>query len=561
VATEAIPAMVGNQPVLILKEGTSRAKGREAQRSNIAAAKVVAEVVKSALGPKGMDKMLVDSIGDVTITNDGATILDEMEIQHPAAKMMVEVAKTTDKEVGDGTTSATLLAGELLKKAESLLDKNIHPTVIVDGYSKAAEKALELLDKIAIQVAPTDKETLKKIANTAMASKAVSEGREFLSSLVVDAILRVAEKLNGDYKVDLDNIKVEKKAGGSVDETKVIEGIALDKEVVHPDMPRRVENAKIALLSCSLEIEKTEFDAKLNIETPEQMKAFLDEETNMLRDMVDKLANAGANVAICQKGIDDISQHFLAKRGILSVRRVKETDLAKAAKATGGKVVNNLEDLTPQDLGSAKLVEERKLGEDKWLFVEGCKNPRSITLLIRGGTDKVVEEAERSIHDALCVVKDVLQQPKIVSGGGAPEIEISSEIGRWAETLSGREQLAVQAFAEAMEVIPVSLAENAGLEPIDILAELRSRHENGGKWYGVDVFEGKVRDMSKLDVLEPLAVKQQIIKSAAEAATMILRIDDVVAAGKTKEKEGAGAGGAGGEYTRAMDAYKGGMGL
>ncbi|MEM3737583.1 MAG: thermosome subunit beta [Candidatus Bathyarchaeia archaeon] len=550
---EAIPAMVGNQPILILKEGSTRTKGREAQRANIMAAKVVAEVVKSSLGPKGMDKMLVDGIGDVTITNDGATILDEMEIQHPAAKMMVEVAKTTDKEVGDGTTSATILAGELLKKAEDLLDKNIHPTVIVDGYMKAAEQALEILDKIAIPVQPDDKVTLKKIASTAMASKALSEGREHLSSLVVDAVLRVAEKSDGQYKVDLGNIKVEKKSGGSVNETRLIEGIALDKEVVHPDMPRRVENAKIALLSCSLEIEKTEFDAKLNIETPEQMKAFLDEETAMLKSMVDKIADAGANVAICQKGIDDIAQHFLSKRGILTVRRVKESDMEKAAKACGGKVVNNLDDLTATDLGFAKLVEERKLGEDKWLFVEGCKNPRSLTLLVRGGTDKVVDEAERSIHDALCVVKDVIHKPKIVAGGGAPEVEVSSELRRWADKLSGREQLAVQAFAEALEVIPISLAENAGLEPIDIIAELKSRHENGELWAGVDPLGGCVKDMSKLDVWEPLAVKEQIVKSATEAATMLLRIDDVVAAGKTKEpKEKEKAPGSEGPETEGL---------
>lgn len=544
-SAEIIPAMIGNQQVLILKEGTSRSRGKDAQRSNIMAAKVIAEIVKSSLGPKGMDKMLVDGLGDVTITNDGATILKEMEVQHPAAKMMVEVAKTTDKEVGDGTTSAVVLAGEFLKKAEDLIDKNIHPTIIVDGYRKASNMALELFEKMAIDVKPDDKKALMNVAMTSMISKAVSEDREHLADIAVNAVLKVAETANGKRKVDLDNIKVEKKAGGSVNETKIVEGIAFDKEIVHPGMPKRVENAKIALLESPLEIEKTEFDAKINIESPDQMKAFLDEEAKMIKDMVDKIASAGANLVVCQKGIDDLAQHFLAKKGIVAIRRVKESDMEKSAKATGAKIITNLDDLNPSDLGFAKVVEERKIGEDKWVFVEGCKNPKSITLLIRGGTDKVVDEAERSIHDALCVVKDVVEKPKIVAGGGASEIEVVGKLAKWAEKLSGREQLAVRAFAESFEVIPVTLAENGGMEPIDVLAELRSRHDKGELWAGVDVLGGKVRDMAKLDVFEPLSVKEQIIKSASEAACMILRIDDVVASSKMREPAGGPPGGPG----------------
>ncbi|MFH1327546.1 MAG: thermosome subunit beta, partial [Candidatus Bathyarchaeota archaeon] len=487
------------------------------------------------LGPKGMDKMLVDGMGDVTVTNDGATVLDQMEIQHPAAKMLIEVAKTTDKEVGDGTTSAVVFTAELLKKAEELIDKNVHPTVIVDGYRQATEKALELYNKIALSVDPTDKLALKKIAITAMASKIVSNEAIPLANLVVDAILNVAEKTDGGYKVDLDDVRVEKKAGGSMDETKLVRGIAFDKEIIHDDMPKRVEKAKIALLDCALEIEKTEYDAKINIETPDQMKAFLDEEAMMLAGMVNKIVKAGANVLLTQKGIDDAVQHYLSKKGIPAVRRIKQSDMEKASKATGAKIVTNLEDLSSTDLGAADLFEERKVGEDKWTFVEGCKNPKSLTLLVRGGVDKVVDEAERSIHDALCVVRDVLIKPKIIPGGGSSEIGISSQLRRWAEQLSGREQLAAQAFADALECIPLALIENAGLEPIDIMAELKSQHEKGNQWAGVEVLEGKVKDMAKANVYEPLAVKEQIIKSASEAACMILRIDDVVSAGKVMD--------------------------
>ncbi len=529
----ATPQLAGT-PVLILKEGSTRERGRGAQHANIMAATLVAEAVKSALGPKGMDKMLVDSFGDVTITSDGHTILKEMDIQHPAAKMMVEVAKTQDDEVGDGTTTAVVIAGELIGQAEDLVEKNVHPTVIIDGYRKAADKALETLEKIAIAVKAKDKNSLKKVAMTSMASKLVAENREYLAEIAASAILNVAEKVEGQYKVDLDDVMVEKKAGESLTDTKLIEGIVLDKEVVHPGMPKRIEKAKVALLDRALEVEKTEFDAKLNIESPEQMEAFLQQEETMLKDMVKKIAQKKVDVLICQKGIDDMVQHFLARKGILAVRRAKKSDMEKLAKATGGKVINNLDDFAKEDLGYAELVEERKIGDDKMTFIEGCKNPRSVAILIRGGTERIVDEAERSIHDALCVVRDVVQEPKIVAGGGAPEMEVARELKEYAGTLPGREQLAVQQYAEALEAVPTILSENAGLDPIDIISELRARHEKGEVWAGVDVHEGKVSDMKKLEVLEPLAVKKQIIKSATEAASMILKIDDVIASGKMK---------------------------
>jgi len=524
----------GGVPVLILKEGSSRSRGQEAQHANITAAKIVAEAVKSALGPKGMDKMLVDSMGDVTITSDGRTVLDEMDIQHPAAKMMVEVAKTQDNEVGDGTTTAVIVAGELLGKAEELMDKKVHPTVIVDGYRKAADKALDTLEKIAIPVRPTDKNSLGKVAMTSMASKLVSENREQLAEIAVEAVLHVANKIEDEYRVDLDDIMVEKKPGESVTDTKLIEGLVLDKEVVHSGMPKRVEKAKIALLESALEVKKTEFDAKINIERPEQMEHFLREEENMLKEMVDKVVLTGANVVICQKGIDDVVQHFLARKGILAVKSAKESDMEKLVKATGGKAATNLDDLTKKDLGYAELVEERKIGDDKMTFIEGCKNPRSVAILIRGGTERIVDEAERSVHDALCVVRDVVQEPKILAGGGAPEMEIAKALGNYAGSLPGREQLAVQKFAEAIEIVPLTLSENAGLDPIDILSELRARHEKGETWSGVDVSEGKVRNIKEIEVYDPLAVKKQAIKSATEAATMILRIDDVIASGKAE---------------------------
>ena len=529
-------AQFAGQPILILKEGTSRATGRDAQHASIAAARIVAESVKSSLGPKGMDKMLVDGFGDVTITNDGATILDEMEVQHPSAKMLVEVAKTQDDEVGDGTTTVVVLTGELLGKAEQLLDKDVHPMIVVDGYKLAAEKALEILEDVAIKVDPMDKSMLKKVASIALATKMLSEYADEVSDFVVRAVLEVAEKDAKGYKVDIDNIKVEKKPGESISDTRLIQGVLLDKEVVHPGMPKRVENAKIVLLNCPLEVEKTEFDAKLNIKNPDQMKAFLDEEEKMLRDMVDKIASAGANVAICEKGIDDVAQHFLAKKGVLAVRRVKQSDMEKLVKATGAHVVTNLEDLGSKDLGSAQLVEERKVGDDKMTFVEGCKNPKAVTVLVRGGTERIVDEAERAVHDALCVVRDVVVNPKVVAGGGAPEAEVAKRLRAYADKFSGREQLAIQAFAEALESIPMALAENAGMDPIDTQVELRTKHGQGVIWAGVDPFKGKVADMAKQNVYEPLAVKIQLVQSASEAAGMILKIDDVIAASKKEMK-------------------------
>jgi len=541
----------GGVPVLILKEGSNRSRGREAQHANITAAKIVAESVRSALGPKGMDKMLVDSFGDVTITSDGRTILDEMDVQNPAAKMLVEVAKTQDNEAGDGTTSAVIIAGELLSKAEELIEKDVHPTVIIDGYQLAQEKALETLEKIAIPVDLKNQDYLKKAAITAMASKLVAEYKEYLADIVVKAMLAVAEKDGSRYKADVDDVRVEKKTGESLGETTLINGIVLDKEIVHSGMPKRVEKAKIALLDASLEIEKTEFDAKITIERPDQIEAFLKQEESMLKGMADKIVASGANVVICQKGIDDMAQHFLARKGIVAVRRAKKSDIEKLAKATGASIVTNLQDLSSKDLGYAALVEERKIADDKMTFIEGAKNPKAVTILIRGSTPRLNAETERSIHDALCVVRDLIQEPKIVAGGSAPELEMSKVLKKYAETVSGREQLAVKAFAEALESITNTLAENAGLDPIDILSELRSRHEKGETWAGIEVLEGKVRDMSKVGVFEPLTVKKQIIKSASEAAMMIIKIDDVIASQKMKappiDPGGGGMGGMG-EY-------------
>ncbi|MCD6528688.1 TCP-1/cpn60 chaperonin family protein [Candidatus Bathyarchaeota archaeon] len=529
------------QPILILKEGTSRRRGRDARANNIMAARIIAELVKSTLGPRGMDKMLVDSLGDITITNDGAAILDEIEVEHPAAKMMVEVAKTQDEEVGDGTTTAVVLAGELLNKAEDLLDQNIHPTIIVSGYRKAVEKALEVLRKIGMPVDLEDRDTLKKVALTSMGSKAVKAAYEHLAEIAIDAVKQIVEERGGKRVADIDNIQIMKKEGKSLFDTELVKGIILDKEVVHPGMPKRVEDAKIALLNCPLEIEKTEFDAEIRIRDPTQVKAFLDQETRMLKEMVEKIKAAGANVVLCQKGIDDMAQHFLAKEGILAVRRAKESDMEKLAKATGGRIVNNIDDLTPEDLGEAGLVEERKIGDDKMVFIQECKNPRSVSILIRGGLERMVDEAERAMKDALSVIRDVIEEPKIVAGGGAAEAEISKELRDYATTVGGREQLAIEAFADSIEIIPKALAENAGHDPIDVIVDLRASHEKeDGKTMGVDVYTGKVVDMLELGVLEPVKVKEQAIKSAAEAASMILRIDDVIAASKSKEEEKGG---------------------
>ena len=524
-------------PVLVLKEGTSRTVGRDARRTNILAARVIAEALATSLGPRGMDKLLVDSFGSATITGDGAAILKEMDVQHPAAKMLVEVAKAQDDEVGDGTTTVVVLAGELLKNAGELLDQDIHPSIVIDGYEKALQKALEIIDNISIKVDPTDKEVLKNIARTALSSKVVAEYKDFLADLAVEAILTVAEKTEEGYKVDLDDVKVEKKKGESIEDTILVKGIVLDKEVVHPGMPKRVEKAKIALLDCPLEIEKPEWSAKIHVTTPEQLKAFLDQEAEMLKKMVDKIASVGANVVFCQKGIDDMAQHFLAKKGILAVRRVKKSDMEKLARATGGKIVTSIEDLSPEDLGEAELVEERKVAEEKMVFVEGCKNPRAVSILIRGGAEHIVDEAERAIHDALCVVRNILREPKIVAGGGAVEIEVARELREFAKTLPSKEQLAVIKYADALEYIPSILAQNAGIEPVDAIVELRSRHEKGERWAGVEVLGGKIADIYEMGVIEPAIVKKQTIKSATEAAVMILRIDDIIAAAPPKEKK------------------------
>jgi len=523
----------GGVPVLILKEGATQTKGKDAQKNNITAAKLIAEVVRSSLGPRGMDKMLVDSLGDVTVTNDGATILKEIDVQHPAAKMMVEVAKSVDNEVGDGTTSAVVLAGALIEKAEQLISKGVHPTIIVDGYRKSATKVIEIFNNMAQKVSNNDKEQLIKIAKTSMQTKLVSKDSEALSELVVNAILQVSDQSDSGFKVDIDDVKVEKKAGGSLRDTRMIRGIVLDKEVVHGGMPKRIEKGKIALINSALEIEKTEFDAKINISSPDQMKMFLDEENKMLKGMVDKIIGIGANVVVCQKGIDDIAQHYLAKANILTVRRVKESDMTKLSRATGASIVTNIEDLTAKDLGFADLVEERKVETDKWVFIEGCKHPKSVTILIRGGSQRVVDEADRSIHDALMVTKDVIEKPLIVAGGGAPEAYAASKIRDWVSTLTGREQLAAEKYAESLEIIPLTLAQNAGMDPIDAMTDLRAKQSRGSKWTGIDVRSAKIADMSKLEILEPLSVKEQIIKSATEAASMILRIDDVIASSKS----------------------------
>ncbi len=523
----------GGMPVLILKEGASQTKGRDAQKNNIAAAKLISEVVRSSLGPRGMDKMLVDGLGDVTITNDGATILKEIDVQHPAAKMMVEISKATDNEVGDGTSSVVVLAGALIEKAEELITKDVHPTIIVDGYRKSALKSIEIFNHLAQKIDPGNKSELIRVARTSMQTKLVSRDSDELSEVVVNAALQVSEPNESAYMMDIDDVKVEKKTGGSLRDTKLIKGIVLDKEVVHGGMPKRIEKAKIALVNSALEIEKTEFDAKININSPDQMKMFLEEENKMLKNMVDKIISSGANVAICQKGIDDVAQHYLAKSNVLSVRRVKESDMTKLSRATGARIVNNLEDLSSKDLGSADLVEERKVETDKWVFIEGCKHPKAVTILIRGGSQRVVDEAERSIHDALMVTKDVMEKPSIVAGGGSPESYVAGKLREWSSTLSGREQLAADKFAESLEVIPLALAENAGMDPIDTLTELRSKQTKGSKWSGIDARGGKVVDMSKLDIVEPLSVKEQIIKSATEVASMILRIDDVIASSKS----------------------------
>jgi len=531
------------QPVLILKEGTTRSRGKEAQRNNIMAAQVIGEVLKTTLGPRGMDKMLVDSLGDITITNDGAAILKEIDVEHPAAKMMVEIAKTQDDMVGDGTTTTVILASELLKKAEELLDQNIHPIILVSGYRKASQKAIEIINKLSTPLDINDRKTLLKVALTSMSSKSVGSAREHLAEISIDAVKQIAE-VRGDKTIaDIDNIQLVKKTGKSLLETQLIRGIIIDKEVVNPGMPKTKENAKILLLDAALEIEKTEMSAEIRIKDPSQMKAFLDQENDMMEKMVTKVKASGADIVFCQKGIDDMVQHFLYKAGIMAARRVKESDMEKLAKATGARIISDLDDLKAADLGLAGLVDERKIGDDKMIFVEKCKDPHSVSILIRAGLERMVDEAERAITDSLSVVSDVIENNKIVPGGGAVEIEVAKELRKYATKVGGREQLAVEAFADAMEVIPRTLAENAGLQPIDILVELRSKHDSAdGKNIGINIFTGKLQNSLEEGVIEPLVVKEQAIKSAAESAAMILRIDDVITAKSPK----GGPGGPGG---------------
>ena len=536
--------MIGQTPVLILKEGTKREKGKGAQFNNITAARAIADSVRSTLGPRGMDKMLVDSMGDVVITNDGVTILKEIDVEHPAAKMLVEVAKTQDEECGDGTTTAVIIAGELLKKAEALIEQNVHPTVISGGYRSAAMKAREILEDVAIKVDPSDKETLLDIARTAMISKSVSSSRDLLADVAVKAVSAVAEKKDdGSWYVDDDNIQVVKKQGGSMDDTRMIAGIIVDKEAVHPAMPKHLDKAKIALVDAALEVKKTEIDAKIEITDPSQMRAFLDEEEHMLKKMVEIVKKSGATVLFCQKGIDDLAQHYLAKEKIYAVRRVKKSDMEKLAKATGANLVTKLDDLRADDLGVADHVEEQKIADDRMTFVTGCKNPKAVSILIRGGTEHVVDEIDRSLNDAISVVSVAYEDGKLVTGGGSTAMELALRLRDYAASVGGREQIAIDAFASAMEVVPTALSENAGLDPIDILIELRQAHKGGKKFAGVNVFTGKIVDMKKHKVLEPIRVGRQAISSATDAAVMILRIDDVIAS----------RGGAGGKGPKSPD--------
>lgn len=519
---------MGGQPIFILPEGTLRNTGKDAQTRNIMAAKAVADAVRSTLGPKGMDKMLVDSIGDVTITNDGATILNEMDIEHPAAKMVVEVAKTQDDEVGDGTTTAAILTGELLKKAESLLEQNIHPTMIVRGYRIAKDRALEILNDISEEITMDDNENMKLIAMTAMTGKGSEAASESLAEIAVNAVKMVAEDADGKMIVDKENIQIEKKQGGSIDNTELIKGLVIDKEVVHSNMPKKIKGAKIALIDCALEVKETETSAEIRITSPDQLQAFLEQESKMLKDMVNKVVESGCNVVFCQKGIDDLAQHYLAKEGILAARRVKKSDMEKLAKATGGNVASNVNELTKDDIGYAGIVEEQRIANEQMIFVRECKDPKAVSILVRGGTEHVVDEAKRAMDDAVLGIVAALSDGKIVYGGGATEIELSRKLREYAETIGGREQLAINSFAEAIEIIPRTLAESTGRDPIDILVDLRTQHEKGKKNFGVDVFNGGTTDMKSLGVVEPLKIKTQAIKSACEASEMILRIDDVI---------------------------------
>jgi archaeal chaperonin len=536
---------MSGQPIFILREGNQRTRGRDAQSNNIMAAKAVAEAVRTTLGPKGMDKMLVDSLGDVVITNDGATILKEMDIEHPAAKMIVEVAKTQDDEVGDGTTTAAVITGELLKKAEEMIEQDVHPTIIAAGYRMASVKAGEILKGLAKKVTIDNKDILTSISDTAMTGKGAEATKDVLSKIAVDAIVSIVDRDNGNT-VEIENVKVEKKVGGRIDDSELIEGMILDKERVHANMPKKVEGAKIALLNSAIELKETEVDAEISITSPEQLQSFLDQEESMLKSLVTSITKTGANVVFCQKGIDDMAQHYLAKEGIFAVRRVKKSDMEKLVRSTSAKLVTNIEEMTAEDLGAAELVEEKKIGGDSMTFITGCVNPKSVSILLRGGTEHVIDNIERALTDALRVVAVAIEDEELVAGGGAPEVEVALRLNEYASTLSGREQLAVKAFAEALEVVPRTLAENAGLDPIDMLVELRAHHEKGIKTAGLNVYSGTVIDMWEEGVVEPLRVKTQAINSGTEAAVMILRIDDIIASSRAPPMPEGGAGGMGG---------------
>ncbi|MHA1689240.1 MAG: thermosome subunit beta [Promethearchaeota archaeon] len=535
-------------PVLVLKEGTERKTGKNAQKNNIAAATAVAEAVRTTLGPKGMDKMLVDSLGDVTITNDGATILDTIDVEHPAAKMMVEVAKTQDDKIGDGTTTAVILGGELLTLADELMEQTVHPTIIFRGYKKGLTKAKEILTELATKIDINDTDTLRKVAETSMNSKLIAGVKSHFADIAVKAISQIKEKRGDNYVINLDHIQIIKKEGKSLLDTELVDGIIVDKEVVHPMMPKLIHDAKIALINSSLEVEKTEFDAEIRVQTPDQINRFLEEEANMLKNRVMKLKEMGANVVFCQKGVDDKAQNILAKEGIMTIRRVKRSDMEKLARATNANVITNIFDCTPEDLGSAGKVEEKKIGEDSMIFVSQCADPKAVSILIRAGIEHVVDEAERMIKDALSVVKAAVEVPLVLPGGGAAEIELAKRLRTYARSIGGREQLAIEVYANAMEAIPKTLIQNAGFNPVDLLVELRSKHENDeGTSYGINIDEGKPTDMIKLGVLEPLAVLLQAIQSATEVASMILKIDDVIAASKTSTGAEEGSGGMGEE--------------
>jgi thermosome len=539
----AVPSL-GGAPVLVLKEGSQRSQGREALHSNISAAVAVAEVIRTTLGPKGLDKMLVDSLGEVTVTNDGATILKNMDVQHPAAKLMVQISKTQDDEIGDGTKSTVVLAGELLRRAEELVERKIHPTMIVSGYRKATDESLKAIKELAKPINLDDKETLRKIAITSMNSKSVSDAKEHLAKLAVDAVLQITEKRGEKNYVDVDLIQVIKKQGGGALDTQLIMGVVIDKEVVHPGMPKRVEKAKIALLDSPLEIEKTEIDAEIRITNPEQMKAFIDQEATLLKEMVEKLSKVGANVVICQKGIDDVAQHFLAKNKILAVRRAKQSDMEKLSRATGARIVTTIDDLSAEDLGTAELVEERNIANEKMLFVEGCKNPRAVSVLVRAGLERAVDEIERSLHDAFKAVATAVTDARILPGAGATQVGLAKRVREYAAKVGGKEQLAVEAFADSLEVIPKALAENAGLDPINVITELRAAHSKPeGFFMGVDIVSGKPIDAVKHGIIEPANLTIQAIRSAVEAASAILRIDDVVASARSSTPGKAGGGG------------------